>query len=494
MWTLLVVLVTLIPGLYLVLRAGDAGRSELLRILTESRVGELLANSLALVAAVTALACVVGVGLAFLVERTDLGGRRFWRAALALPLAVPSYVAAYAWVSTVRAQGFWWAVLILGLGTYPYVFLSVSAALRRANQNAEDVGRTLGLTGWQVFRRVTFPHLRPSMAAGALLVATYALSDFGAVSLLRYDSFTRAIFMSYRASFDRTTAAVLALVLMACTLAITWAEIRMRGRAGRSDATVHRNQQRVHLRGWATPAALSAGLVLILSLGYPLAVVAGWSFVGRSAGIDWPDLASAAWSTVWICTVAAAVIVLVCLPVGWLTGRSQSRASAWTQHSLYVAHALPGLVVALALVFFSVRFLEPWYQRVPVLILAYLVLFAPLAVGSIRSAVLQSSPALEDVSSTLGLAPVATFLRVTMPLAAPGVLSGFVLVLLTAMKELPATLLLKPTGVDTLATRLWMHTDNLSYAAAAPYGVALVLTAILATLALTLTERGRRTP
>ena len=205
-------------------------------------------------------------------------------------------------------------------------------------------------------------------------------------------------------------------------------------------------------------------------------------------------LASAAWSTVWICTVAAAVIVLVCLPVGWLTGRSQSRASAWTQHSLYVAHALPGLVVALALVFFSVRFLEPWYQRVPVLILAYLVLFAPLAVGSIRSAVLQSSPALEDVSGTLGLAPVATFLRVTLPLAMPGVLSGFVLVLLTAMKELPATLLLKPTGVDTLATRLWMHTDNLSYAAAAPYGVALVLTAILATLALTLTERGRRTP
>lgn len=494
MWTLLVVLVTLIPGFYLVLRAGDAGRSELLRILSESRVGELLANSLALVVAVTALACVVGVGLAFLVERTELGGRRFWRAALALPLAVPSYVAAYAWVSTVRAQGFWWAVLILGLGTYPYVFLSVSAALRRANQNAEDVGRTLGLTGWQVFRRVTFPHLRPSMGAGALLVATYALSDFGAVSLLRYDSFTRAIFMSYRASFDRTTAAVLALVLMACTLAITWAEIRMRGRAGTSDATVHRDQQRVHLRGWATPATLTAGLVLVLSLGYPLAVVAGWSFVGRSAGIDWPDLASAAWSTVWICTVAAAVIVLVCLPVGWLTGRSRSRASAWTQHSLYVAHALPGLVVALALVFFSVRFLEPWYQRVPVLILAYLVLFAPLAVGSIRSAVLQSSPALEDVSSTLGLAPVATFLRVTMPLAAPGVLSGFVLVLLTAMKELPATLLLKPTGVDTLATRLWMHTDNLSYAAAAPYGVALVLTAILATLALTLTERGRRTP
>lgn len=221
----MVVLVTLIPGFYLVLRAGDAGPAEFVRILRESRVVELLANSLVLVAAVTALACLVGVGLAFLVERTDLSGRRFWRAALALPLAVPSYVAAYAWVSTVRAEGFWWAVLILGLGTYPYVFLSVSAALRRANQNAEDVGRTLGLTDWQVFRRVTFPHLRPSMAAGALLVATYTLSDFGAVSLLRFDSFTRAIFMSYRASFDRTTAAVLALVLMACTLEIGRAHV-----------------------------------------------------------------------------------------------------------------------------------------------------------------------------------------------------------------------------------------------------------------------------
>lgn len=459
----------------------------------ESRAAELLASSLLLVIAVTAVACVVGVGLAFLVERTDLRARWLWRVALALPLAVPSYVAAYAWVSTVGAQGFWWSVLVLGLGTYPYVFLSVSAGLRRANQNAEDVARSLGLSGWAVFRRVTFPHLRPSMAAGALLVALYALSDFGAVSLLRYDSFTRAIFMSYRASFDRTTAAVLALLLMVCTLGITWAEIRMRGRVGRSDTVAHRHQQRLTLGRWRGVAAGAAGVTIAVSLAYPLAVVVGWTLVGSSGGVNWADLGLATWSTLWICVLGAAVIVAVCLPVGWLTARSHSRASAWTQHSLYVAHALPGLVVALALVFFSVRFLEPWYQRIPVLILAYLVLFAPLAVGAIRSAVLQSSPALEDVSGSLGLAPLTTFRRVTLPLAAPGVASGFILVLLTAMKELPATLLLKPTGVDTLATRLWMYTDDLAYAAAAPYGVALVLTAVLATLALSVAEHGRRT-
>ncbi len=493
-WTLAVVLVTLIPGIYLVVRAGQAGLGGLVQILVESRAAELLVSSLLLVGAVTAVACVVGVILAFLVERTDLRGRRVWRVALALPLAVPSYVAAYAWVSTVGAQGFWWSVVVLGLGTYPYVFLSVSAALRRANQNAEDVARSMGLSGWAVFGRVTFPHLRPSMAAGALLVALYALSDFGAVSLLRYDSFTRAIFMSYRASFDRTTAAVLALLLMACTLAITWAEIRMRGRAARSDAVAHRTQQPLLLGAWSTPASTAAAVVLGLSLAYPLSVVTGWTFAGRSAGVDWADLGLATWSTLWICTLAAAVIVAVCLPVGWVTGRSESRASAWVQHSLYVAHALPGLVVALALVFFSVRFLEPWYQRTPVLILAYLVLFAPLAVGAIRSAVLQCPPSLEEVAGSLGLGPLATFFRVTLPLATPGVVSGFVLVLLTAMKELPATLLLKPTGVDTLATRLWMNTDNLAYAAAAPYGVALVLAAVPATLALSLAERGRRTP
>lgn len=482
---LAVAFLTALPGVYLVVRAGDVGIGGIWEVYTSSRVLSLLGASLVLVIGTTVLAGVLGVSTAFLVERTTLPGRGFWRIALALPLAMPSYVAAYAWVSTVRAEGLWWSVLVLGVGTSPYVFLSVSAALRRANQNAEDVAHSLGLSPAAVFWRVTFPHLRLSLAAGCLLVALYTLSDFGAVSLLRYDSFTRAIFMSYRASFDRTAAAVLALILMVVTLAITWAEIRMRGRSARADTIAHRNSPPARLNGWTAPALGLVGLVVGSGVVYPMTVVIGWAMAGRSRGLDFVDLGSAAWATLWICAVAAALTTLLCLPVGWLAARQRGRLITAVQNTLYVAHALPGLVVALAMVFFSIRYLQPLYQRTPVLILGYLVLFAPLAVGGIRSAVAHCSPRLEEVSVSLGLGSLETFRRVTLPLAAPGVAAAFVLVMLTAMKELPATLLLRPTGTETLATRLWMYTDELAYAAAAPYGLALIMVATIPTLVLT---------
>ena len=493
LWGIAIVVtaLTLLPGVYLGMRVVEAGAGESWRIYASSRTAELVTGSVALVAGVTLVAVVLGVGLAFLVERTDLPGRAIARVALALPLAIPSYIAAYAWVSTFGFQGYWAAVGVLGLGTYPYVFLPVSAALRRWNQSLEDVARTLGRGRWSTFVSVTVPHVRPSATAGALLVALYTLSDFGAVSLLRFDSFTRAIFMSYKASFDRTAAAVLAVALLAVTLVITVIEARVRGRAAEVSAAQQRAGTPARLGAWRFPALALVWGTLGLALAYPLAVVAGWTLAGRSAGLGLADLAGAAWSTVWVCAVAAAVIVVACLPIGWLGARQESRAIGLVHHCLYLAHALPGLVVALAMTFIGIRLVPSLYQRTPLLIVTYLVLFAPLAVGAIRSAVAQSARRLEEVSLTLGLGPVATFRSVTLPLAAPGVASAFLLVMLTAMKELPATLLLRPTGMETLATRLWMYTDELAYAAAAPYGLALVVAATVPTLALTIAQKER---
>lgn len=478
-------LFTVVPGAYLVVRAWEAGPPRVWAIYTSPRTLTLLGSSLLLVLAVSLVAATIGVIAAFLVERTTLPWRRVWRVLLALPLAMPSYVAAYSWVSTVRAEGLGWAVLILGVGTSPYVFLSVSAALRRANQNAEDVARSLGLTPSAVFRRVTFPALRPALAAGTLLVALYTLSDFGAVSLLRFDSFTRVIFMSYRASFDRTEAAVLSLLLMVVTLVITSGELRARGRFTRAQAIAQRPAQLAELGPWRVPAAVFLGSVVGVGLMYPVAVVVGWIIVGRTRGLDMADLGKAAWVTLWLCFIAALVITVVCLPVGWLAARRTGPLIATVQHTLYITHALPGLVVALSLVFFGVRFLRPIYHQPPMLVLGYLVLFAPLAVGAIRTAVASCPPALEEVAATLGRGPIKTFTQVTLPLATPGVATAFLLVMLTAMKELPATLLLRPARMDTLATRLWMNTDELAYAAAAPYALALVVLATIPTLALT---------
>ncbi|MGH9226874.1 MAG: ABC transporter permease, partial [Acidimicrobiales bacterium] len=225
-------LVALVPVGYLVVRAGGAGWGPIADTLFLDRTARLLARSLGLAGAVTAASAVIGVALAWLTVRCDLPGRRLWQVVAALPLAMPSYVAAFAYVSTLPdLTGFLGAFVVLTVLSYPYVFLPVAAALERIDPSLEEAARSLGDGPARAFMRVTLRQLRPSVATGSLLVCLYVLSDFGAVSLLRFDSFTRVIYQSYRASFDRRPAAILGCLLLVFTLAILVAEARSRGRA-----------------------------------------------------------------------------------------------------------------------------------------------------------------------------------------------------------------------------------------------------------------------
>ncbi|TRW46118.1 ABC transporter permease [Georgenia yuyongxinii] len=480
--------VALLPIGYLFVRAGEAGAAEVWEILWRDRTLWLVLRSLGLAAAVTSACVVIGVTLAWLTTRTDLPGRRVWGVVAALPLAVPSFVAAYAWISVVPSlAGFWGTFLVLTACSYPYVYLPVAAALRRVDPALEEVSRSLGRSALRTYLTVTARQVRPAAAAGALLVALYALSDFGTPSLMRYDVFTRVIHTSYRASFDRTPAAVLSLVLVVLTIAITVAEARSRGRAGA--ARVGGGAARVPPTaplGRARPLALvGTTAVAAVSLGYPAVVLTYWMARGNSAGLEWERLLPAGASTLWVALLGALAATALAVPVGVLAARHHGRAVRTIEHTTYAGHALPGIVVALALVFFGVRWAEPIYQRTPLLVLAYAVLFMPAAIGSVRAAVAQSPPRLEEVARSLGHAPGAVLRRVTLPLAGPGIAAGFALVTLTVMKELPATLLLRPTGMDTLATRLWTETGVGAYAAAAPYAVALVLLAAVPTFLLT---------
>ncbi|WP_307844566.1 ABC transporter permease [Actinotalea solisilvae] len=451
------------------------------------RTVTLVLRSLALAAAVTASAIVIGVALAWLTTRARLPWRRGWAVLAALPLAVPSFVAAYTWVSVAPGvSGFLGTWLVLTFSTYPYVYLPVAAALTRTDPALEEVARSLGRTGLAATVEVTARVVRPAVAAGALLVALYALSDFGTPSLMRYDVFTRVIHTSYSASFDRTPAAVLSLVLVAITVAITVAEQRSRGRAGyaRLGAGAARALHDVDL-GRATPLAVAfTGAVTAVALGFPAVVLGLWVSRGRSAGVDWAELVPAGVSTVWVAVLGALAATALAVPVGVLAARHPDRGGRLLEHLTYAGHAVPGIVVALALVFFGVRYAQPVYQRTPLLVLAYAVLFMPAVVGAVRAAVSQSPPRLEEVARSLGRTPAGVLRDVTLRLATPGIAAGFALVTLTAMKELPATLLLRPTGMDTLATRLWTETGVGAYAAAAPYAVALVLLAAVPTVLL----------
>ncbi|MFD3887298.1 ABC transporter permease [Streptomyces microflavus] len=474
--------VALLPLAYLAVRALERGPAFAWDVISGDRVAELLLRSLGLATVVVIASLVIGISLAWLTSRTALPGARWWSVLATLPLAVPSYVAAFAWISARdELAGFTGAALVLTLVSYPYVYLPVTAALRRMDPAQEEVARALGHGPLTVFRRVTLPQLRPAAAGGALLVALYVLSDFGAVSIMRYETFTRAIHTSYKASFDRTPAAALGIVLVAITILLVAAETRTRSRGVHfsTGSGAPRPPHRVDLGAWRPPALFWSAAVAAAGVGFPVGTLLYWLTVGNSRTWEPGLLLETAGNTVLVATLGAAVTVALALPVGVLAARHRTRSARLLEQAAYAGHAIPGITVALAMVFLAVRYAYPLYQELPLLVAAYTVLFLPVAVASTRAAVLQAPPVLEDVARSLGHGPLRALRRVTVPLAAPGVAAGAALTFVVGMKELPATLLLRPTGMDTLATRLWTETSTASYAAAAPYAAVLIAIAAI---------------
>ncbi len=481
------VVVALTPLGYLLVRTVEAGGARVRAELLTTRTAELAARSIGLATVVTVGCLVLGVGLAFLVTRTDLPGRRVLGVVAALPLAIPSYVAAFAWLSVIDPfEGFGAAALVLTLCSYPYVFLPVAAALGAGDPAQEEVSRSLGRGPWQTFRGVTVRQIRPAVAAGGLLVALYVLSEFGAVSMLRFDTFTLAIFTSINLGFDRTGALVLSTVLVAITAVLLLGEAMSRRRA--THPAGRRPPPRLRLGRWRWPVLVAPVAVAALALGLPGYALTRWLSAGVSRPGSFTGVAAAATTSLWVALLGAALTVTLALPVGLLAVRS--RLGRLAERLAYAAHALPGLVVGLSLVFFGISVAYPYYQTTTLLIFGYAALFLPLAVGAIHAAAAQAPPRLAEVARSLGRSPLTVLRTVTLPLVAPGAGAGAALVFLTVMKELPATLLLRPTGTRTLATELWTHTSVAAYAAAAPYAALLVLLSAVPTWLL---ARGGRT-
>jgi iron(III) transport system permease protein len=506
-----VVLAALLPLAYIVVRAAEGG-TDAWSVLGEGRTGELIVSTAVLVGAVVALSLAVAVPLAWLVVRTDLPGRRVIGVAAALPLAMPSYVAALALLGAFGPRGFLQqllagpfgieripeiygfpgALLALTLATYPYVYLLAVAALRSLDPALEEASRSLGRSPAATFRRVTLPMLRPALGAGSLLVALYTLSDFGAVSLMQYDALTRAIFLQYKSLLDRSPAAVLALVLVAFTAVALAVEARLasRGARHRVGPGAGRVAPRVALGRWRLPALGFCAVVLTVFLLVPLSVLGYWLVrtidLAEPFGVAWGALGS----SVGVAAAAAALTLAAALPVA-LAGR-RHRAGRLLERAAYVPNALPGLVIALSLVFFAARYAGPVYQTIWLLLAAYAIRFLPEALAGTSSALRALSPRLEEAARSLGRSRLHVLLTVTLPLVRPGLAAGAALVFLSTMKELPATLLLRPIGFDTLATDVWKHTSTGSYSQAAL--PALLLVAASAVIVWLLTRTAREQP
>ncbi|HQV58908.1 MAG TPA: iron ABC transporter permease, partial [Ilumatobacteraceae bacterium] len=408
-------------------------------------------------ATVTASALILGIGAAWTVARTDVIGRRIWQVVLGLPLAIPSYVAAWAWIGwRPQLHGFVGAWLVLTTISYPYVYFPVLGALRRADPTVEEIARSLGSGPWRTFHRVTWPQIRIASVGGGLLVGLYALSDFSGVAIMRFEALTHVIYRSYRASFNRTPPAVLGCVLVVLSLVIVFLANRVhrRDRQARIGGGAPRPADPIRLGRRQIPVLAALSALVVVTFAVPARMLVLWVYRGRST-TDWSRLTSAAWTTLWLGVVAALVTVLVALTIAMLSARYPGRLSRSVTALAYAGHSLPGIVIALAMVFFGIRVATGLYQKMPMLTFAYVVLFLSLALGAIHNAIAQAPVALDEVARSLGRTQIQAWMAVTVRLAAPGVAVAAALVCLAVMKELPATLLLRPIGTETLATRLW---------------------------------------
>lgn len=477
-----VALATVLPLFYVLRRAFDSGLNEAQDAIVRPRTLELLGNTLSLVVTVTILTLIIGIASAFVISRVRLPGGRLWWVLACLPLAVPSYVAAFALLSVVpTANGFWPTVLVLTLTTAPYVTVPTLAALSVGDHSLAAVARTLGHGPVRVFFRVTLPQILPASLAGAMLVALYAMADFGAPAMLRQQTLTVGIYAQYTGSVNRSIAASMALILVVLALFVVLIERYFRRTRGSHTATVAvREPPKLTLSPLHTTMVV-AGLAAVFAVSVlaPVAAVVLRLLEGSRYQSEPGELAQAAVTTTGLGILAAVIATSLALPISYLAARYRSKLVAVLESVSFVGHALPGIVFALAFVFLSLALFPGAYQGIFMLVACYVVLFLPKAIGSARSAFVQVSPRLEETSRTLGKGVWQTWSRVSLRGAAPGIAAGGLLVMVTVMKELPATLMLRPIGVDTLATELWGKTSMSAFGAAAPAAILLILVGVI---------------
>ena len=475
----LVSLLSLLPIAFVIGVSWHVGWEQIEALVFRPRVGELLVNTVLLVLITLPLCVLLGTALAWLTERSNLPGRRAWSLLAVAPLAVPAFVHSYAWVSLVPSiHGLPAGVLVSVIAYFPFLYLPVAATLRRLDPAIEDVAQSLGLKPWTVFWRVVVPQLRLAICGGALLVGLHLLAEYGLYAMIRFDTFTTAIFDQFKSTFNGPGANMLAAVLALCCLAMLTAESAARGHAryARVGSGSAREQRIVPLGRPATLLALGVcSATCLLALGVPLMTLGKWLIAGGREVWHWSDLLPALEQTLFLGVAGALLTTCAAVPIAWLSIRAPGRLQRLLESCNYITSSLPGIVVALALVTVTIHFARPIYQTTLTVLLAYLLMFIPRALVSLRAGIAQAPVELENMARSLGRTPARALWLITLRLAAPGAAAGAALVFLAITNELTATLLLAPNGTRTLATGFWAMTSEIDYAAAAPYALIMIL-------------------
>jgi len=488
------VALTASPLLYLFSVAVSGGAAGLVAVLNRTTL-LLIGRTTLLAALATVWALVLGVPPAWILTRTDLPGRHLYRTLGALPLAIPPYIGALTYIALLGPVGpinrayqaiggggllvsiysLWGGAFVLGLFTYPYIFLFAASALEGGDTTLEEAARTAGYGPLESFARVTLPLLRPSLFAGCLLVFLYALSDFGAVSFLRIRTFTTEIFHQLNTRFDQRSAAALSNLLILLTIVVLVTQRRFLGRrsfvqrrSGARPVVLYR------LGPWTLPALLCTYLVLGGSVVLPIGLLAYQ--VGSISGLRRALLANgtALWHSLWTAALAATAAAAIGVFAAYWARRGRGPIALALAAATQLGYAVPGTVLGLALILLYNTYL-PWlYGTAAMVVLGYLLRFLPQAVQGSAASLAQVHPNLEEAARGLGCSSWRALRDVTIPLIRSGIAAGWMLVFISSMKELAATLLLRPAGFDTLPVRIWIATMEANLAGAAATSLILI--------------------
>jgi len=481
----------LLPLVYLLIRAFDASPEMLNNVVFRMRNLYLLGNTLLLTVGVLLLDILIALPLAYLSVRVKVKARRFITVLGVLPLAIPGYVMAYAllglggyngtfqaWFgwTVPRINGFSGSLIVLTLCTFPYLYLNLRTALTGMDRSIEEVSRSLGHDAKSTFFKVILPQLRPALLAGSLLVSLHVIGDFGTVSLMRFETFSYALYLQYIAAYDRIYAAWLALMLLALTTGALVLEYKMLKKAifHRLGRGVSKAKNYLELGPWAIPAYTFVGILFLVAIVLPVSSIVFWLNQTAFAAVA-GNLYEAFLNSVQASAPAAVLTTLMALPLAYIGVRYKTKLSNPIERVAYLGYATPPLAFALAFVFFSLQVSTVLYQSLLLLVIAYSLHFLAEGIGPVRSALYQAPEDLEEAAQSLGYSSLESFLKVTLPLLRGGIIASASLVFLSAMKELSITFLLSPIGFDTLALNVWSYTGEAMFAEAAPFALLILL-------------------
>jgi iron(III) transport system permease protein len=488
--TLLILTGVSMPLIYLVIRATESGGAELYELVARPRNLELLKNTTLLLVGVWTFSLFLAFPLAWLTSRTDLKGKRAWALVGILPLAIPSYLMAYAlqsmggqvgmiaeftnWVLP-RINGYWGAVLILGFCNFPYLFFNLRTSLMHMDPALEEAAHSLGLNHRQIVLRVFLPQLKPALFSGSLLVALHVIGDFAAVSLMRFETLSYVLYTQYLSAYNRSYAAAIALILIMFTVLLLVIEgwFLRRIRFDRASMATNRSAKSAKLGAWSPVAYGYLSTVLLVSVIAPVSTMIFWA-LKANVGELWPDMKSALIGSTFASLPAAVLTTVLIIPVVYLSVRTPSRLTRFLERSTYFGYSIPALAFALGLVFFSLKLVPGLYQTLFLLIYAYTMHYMAEALGPVRSAMYQTSPRMEEAARSLGYGRITAMFKTTIPLIRNGMLISMAFVFLSCMKELHLTLILSPLGYNTLALNVWSHIEEAMFANAAPYALAIL--------------------